>query len=517
MKTPIKLSADINDLFLFPKCDEFLSVIMTEPHQNHAYSKIGALYQNIEISSKDQKRLFQHLHTLYRLKMSDPEEFTELCNVLLRMFHAHITLPEDEEKPKKKTPSTKKDGQSLHYGSMTQDELEDLLEFFRFPSERTEGGYKDGDYSEALGTHFKDTLSPLGDTHFPLDVFYAFYLTSTAKTDTFAEMPEAIQYLLRLCEQYTFPKQNTKLAKEYTQHVLLVLNDALVTEYPPTEMLGHIRAEIKHALKELEATISFGLSLGIGVQELGYFTETIRTHEVDVRAILQLLRQLPESTMLPLEDSLQEKTRSVELTHGRKMSDLISLELQWPDDVFYYRYLTHRLRVYDYTPEQTYVPIKLVIDCSTSMNFEGGRRLLYARSCALALIRHYYHMRRPFEVIYFNGAIKSHDTWSPNNAPHVYHEIITRVLTVKNSGGTSLNHALRYAETYNSRSYIITITDCELFDYDIPFQPQNDTSIILLSLIDQETDAWIYDVADHVFILTNQGDLEPALKTTFLM
>ena len=224
--------------------------------------------------------------------------------------------------------------------------------------------------------------------------------------------------------------------------------------------------------KAAQVVEAFGKKAGIGhkitFEDKVSLTELLAKYSVIVDTVLDAIKTYSDKP--GTGGGSIELTGYKQMEEYRELPSLVPLELAYPEDVFYKRLLGKELRVrkYEQGPagrhRRKYI---VLIDKSGSMS---GDKLYWAKGVALSLLL------RPdvddVKVIFFDDT--PYRTIELNRNPK---DAITRLVSVKAEGGTSIDRALEAADQYKGYTTVI-ITDGE---DKVTYKPRNNLVAVMVS------------------------------------
>ncbi|MEM4270053.1 MAG: hypothetical protein QW223_08060, partial [Candidatus Caldarchaeum sp.] len=171
------------------------------------------------------------------------------------------------------------------------------------------------------------------------------------------------------------------------------------------------------------------------------FSESLSFNfEVDIHKLRMLLGQIPKFGREEVKSQVGTPSG-----HSLGRTPLSVFAQSIPDDVFWYRFATSSLPVYELTVGKEPKRILILLDKSSSM---AGEKTLWARAVALAVVQRFKHV----SLMFFD--------YEPSQVITDKHEILKTLVTLKSEGGTSISNALLKA-SHISSDITLLITDGE--------------------------------------------------------
>jgi uncharacterized protein with von Willebrand factor type A (vWA) domain len=362
--------------------------------------------------------------------------------------------------------------------------------------------YKYGDYGWLGSYRRNEILSRYTgkmqfdkDDQTPLNIFYACYLYNKEKIGQ-ESVPE-IKRLIELIEQNDVIQDltlgNDLVSRFFASCLLNKLSEQLEQkkyidnlegnenyDFDDSILEGLIDTSVIQSLDQTKKVQTFlkmfGEMAGTGSEQL--YSEIIETTQLDLDSLFKVLKEI---SIILKKGKEQTKLKTGEITDiglGRDLSKTIPIEFAEPDDdVFYYKYATGTLKQYEYKVKRVPESILLLIDKSGSMN--DSRKMLFSRSVAMGITKKYIESSGDIFLLFFDETIFPDMPISVKNDKARF---IKELLTLYNSGGTSINTALKSVsklmdkakpnDKFKSLNKVVIITDGSdtVSEIDYPFE-----------------------------------------------
>lgn len=289
----------------------------------------------------------------------------------------------------------------------------------------------------------------IDDSNLPLDIFHSCYLLNTERNQEDRIEP-ILSPVVSDEELRQLTVMDDMLSRVFAVKYLINLRKSqpdlnlsqLISVNTDDSSLNHqVLEKCERSAKEYVRQLREFRGLMAGFGHSITFSEALNFNfEVDIHKLRMLLGQIPKF-------GREEVTSQVGTPSGHSLgrTPLSVFAQSIPDDVFWYRFATSSLPVYELTVEKEPKQILILLDKSSSM---AGEKTLWARAVALAVVQRFKHV----SLMFFD--------YEPSQVITDKREILKTLVTLKSEGGTSISNALLKA-SHISSDITLLITDGE--------------------------------------------------------
>lgn len=290
----------------------------------------------------------------------------------------------------------------------------------------------------------------IDDQNLPLDVFHACYLLNLERVQD--KLEPIISPICKDDELRQLTVADDMLSRVFAVKYLvnlrksqpdLNLNQFISGNADDSDFLNSqgLLEKCKRSAKEYVRQLREFRGLMAGFGHSITFSEAIDIpFTVDLTGLRRLLSQIPR---FGREEAQSQFGTPSGHTFGKTPLSVFAQSI--PDDVFWYRFATSSLPVYELTVEKEPKKILVLLDKSESM---AGEKTLWARAVALAVVQRFKHV----SLMFFD--------YEPSEVIVDKPEIVKTLVTLESQGGTSISNALLKASHINS-DITLLITDGE--------------------------------------------------------
>jgi len=325
----------------------------------------------------------------------------------------------------------------------------------------------------------------------PLDIFHACYLLNTSLIDNpRADLVEIVNPIINDEELRKLTVADDMISRVFAAKFLIELLKRLeqlqgsngqngmdlqslcnalhnrgAKDNTDNKWVNGVREAIVKAKEEAKrhaknAKLYSGLKAGIGHNVT--FGELLDLNfAVDLESLVKMFREVNIAWAQAMKTSVAGSYEGIKF--GRDLARVAPSALALPDELFWYRFATSTLPIIE-TKEAELERFILVVDKSGSM--DNRNKTLWSRAVALALARQAKLGSVKAKLLFFDYGVYPSE---PIDLLERFDEALKVILTLKCSGGTSIDTALMEADKLDGYT-IVLITDGE---DKVTYKPRN--------------------------------------------
>jgi len=341
--------------------------------------------------------------------------------------------------------------------------------------------YKFGKYGR-IGKYIQNTINSKLDfkiesnDNLPLNIFYACYLLD--KTKNYEPTPivrEIIDRIENDTELQSITIGDKVMSILFTVSLLNNLKEELKDkgyirscskdenyDSSDTELKQIVHTTLTNSIevtkkmdKIYDSIVSvFGRGAGKEASKI-IFDKEIQYINIDLKRLEELIKEM-DITLENINREQNEKLGELYgVSIGSDLEKVIEESIAMPEDLFYYYYVTGQLRQYEFKVSKKPEKILVLVDKSDSMN--EGNKLVFSKSVAILIAKKYISKGGEAYLLFFDTDVYP---VRPISLKRDKVRFIRELLTIKNSGGTSIDHALKYVDNLDiDINKVLIITD----------------------------------------------------------